>query len=136
MINVAVGKNDRPHWPLWQVLMGKRKGCGGCFLTGEWINQNPPRLSFYEGHIGEIKPSKLIYPRSDLEQSSNVVKRGLLPKAWIDRSGRSPSNKVVGIGIPDGSALISTISTFLAMDMKLLSSGDKSPPGINEGVAS
>ena len=136
VINVAVGKNDRPHWPLWQVLMGKRKGCGGCFLTSKRINQNPPSLSFNEGHIGKIKPSKLINPRSHLEQSANVVKGGLLPEAWVDRSGRSTGNEIVGIGIPDGSALISTIRTCLAMDMKLLGSGDMSPPGINEGVAS
>ena len=55
MINMAVGKDHRPHWPLGQVLMSKGKSRGGCLLAGERINENPPRLPLDQGHIGKIK---------------------------------------------------------------------------------
>ena len=101
MIDMTVGKDHAGQLDFTEVLLGKGHCRFGGFQCGQWINQYPAGITFNQTGVGQIKATQLIDALIYLKQSTNIIKLGLTPEAWINRVRRLSHNKIIGTGVPN-----------------------------------
>ena len=85
MVHMAVGVDDGVHWLVGPVGIVEVKSGLGVFCGNQGIDDYQPRVTFDDGHIGDVGIAYLINTITDFEESIEHDQARLSPKAGIHR---------------------------------------------------
>ena len=100
VVDVCVGENDRHDRLAGEMGLGQfpRGSSGGCRCQG--VDDDPPRIAFYETHVRQITTADLVDAVADFEQPADRIQLRLTPQAGIDGIGWGTVQKVELRGVP------------------------------------
>jgi len=111
-VNVTVREHQCRHRLVAQLLASKSHGRGSTLAAGQGIHHDPAGFAFNQGDVGNVKTAQLINAIGDFEQANLGVEPRVAPQAGVDRIGRLPGHKLVGIKVMQDTAIVRHDLTF------------------------